>query len=134
MKHFQLKLLICSLIIGITNSYAAEKEALEADPIEVTGAKNQQLLPPFPGTVVSTSASQIADTVNAMDTPDALKYLPSLMVRKRDSADYGGATLVGKTSKGCIIDIEKIQNPSTPMEVDDGRCACICCGAVDSNG
>ena len=93
MKHFQLKLLICSLIIGITNSYAAEKEALEADPIEVTGAKNQQLLPPFPGTVVSTSASQIADTVNAMDTPDALKYLPSLMVRKRDSADYGGATL-----------------------------------------
>jgi iron complex outermembrane receptor protein len=93
MKHFQLKLLIFSLIIGITNSYAAEKEALEADPIEVTGAKNQQLLPPFPGTVVSTSASQIADTVNAMDTPDALKYLPSLMVRKRDSADYGGATL-----------------------------------------
>ena len=93
MKHFQLKLLICSLIIGITNSYAAEKEALEADPIEVTGAKNQQLLPPFPGTVVTTSASQIADTVNAMDTPDALKYLPSLMVRKRDSADYGGATL-----------------------------------------
>jgi len=93
MKYFKTKLLICSLIIGITNSYAAEKEALEADPIEVTGAKNQQLLPPFPGTVVSTSASQIADTVNAMDTPDALKYLPSLMVRKRDSADYGGATL-----------------------------------------
>ena len=93
MKHLQLKLLICSLVIGITNTYASEKEALEADPIEVTGTKNQQLLPPFPGTVVSTSASQIADTVNAMDTPDALKYLPSLMVRKRDSADYGGASL-----------------------------------------
>jgi len=47
--------------------------------------------------------------------------------------NYGGATLVGKTSKGCIIDIEKIQNPSTPMEVDDGRCVGSYCGAIDAN-
>ena len=72
---------------------AIDNDQLQLETIEITGTKNAQLLPAFPGTVVSTSATEITDTVNAMDTPDALKYLPSLMVRKRDSADYGGATL-----------------------------------------
>ena len=47
----------------------------------------------YPNTVESTTASKIAETINIIDTPDALKYMPSLMVRKRDSADFGGATL-----------------------------------------
>ena len=41
----------------------------------------------------SNTAEHIAESVNIMDTPDALKYMPSLMVRKRDSADFNGATL-----------------------------------------
>ena len=47
----------------------------------------------LPNTVESNTAIKIAETVNIIDTPDALKYMPSLMVRKRDSADFGGATL-----------------------------------------
>ena len=47
----------------------------------------------MPNTVESTTAEKIAETVNIVDTPDALKYMLSLMVRKRDSADFGGATL-----------------------------------------
>ena len=47
----------------------------------------------LPNTTESTTAEHIAETVNALDAPDALKYIPSLMVRKRDSADFGGATL-----------------------------------------
>jgi len=44
----------------------------------------------YPNTVESTTASKIAETINIIDTPDALKYMPSLMVRMRDSADFGG--------------------------------------------
>lgn len=41
----------------------------------------------MPQTVESIAAVRIAETVNAVDTEDALKYLPSLFVRKRNEGD-----------------------------------------------
>jgi iron complex outermembrane receptor protein len=38
-------------------------------------------------TTESTTAEKIADTVNIVDTEDALKYMPSLFVRKRNYGD-----------------------------------------------
>jgi iron complex outermembrane receptor protein len=61
--------------------------------IDVTAEKTAAQKYQMPNTVESTTAEKIAETVNIVDTPDALKYMPSLMVRKRDSADFGGATL-----------------------------------------
>ncbi len=61
--------------------------------VEVTADRAAAQKYQMPNTVESTTAEKISETVNIIDTPDALKYMPSLMVRKRDSADFGGATL-----------------------------------------
>jgi iron complex outermembrane receptor protein len=41
----------------------------------------------MPQTVESVSADEIEQTVNVVDTSDAVKYLPSLLVRKRNAGD-----------------------------------------------
>jgi iron complex outermembrane receptor protein len=41
----------------------------------------------LPQTVESTTAQQIEETTNVIDTEDALKYLPSLFLRKRNAGD-----------------------------------------------
>ena len=35
----------------------------------------------------SITATRVEETVNMMDTPDAVKYLPSLFIRKRNNGD-----------------------------------------------
>ena len=71
--------------------HAFAQDAIQS--IEVTTPRTSVQKYQLPNTVESTTAEKIAETVNIIDTPDALKYMPSLMVRKRDSADFGGATL-----------------------------------------
>src|SRR6266566_2397338 len=41
----------------------------------------------LPATTESVTAEQMAETINVMNTEDALKYLPSLIVRKRNFGD-----------------------------------------------
>ena len=41
----------------------------------------------LPQTTESTTAEKIADTVNIVDTEDAVKYMPSIFVRKRNYGD-----------------------------------------------
>ena len=41
----------------------------------------------LPNTTEGTTAAKLADTVNVIDTEDAVKYMPSLMVRKRNNGD-----------------------------------------------
>jgi iron complex outermembrane receptor protein len=81
---------IALLAISICSQAFAETPM---QSIEVTADRNAAQKYQMPNTVESTTAEKIAETVNIVDTPDALKYMPSLMVRKRDSADFGGATL-----------------------------------------
>ncbi len=64
------------------------------DTIVVTPPRG---LPDFPGTVESISAGRIADTVNAVNVEDALKYFPGLIVRKRNAGD-DQAPLATRTS------------------------------------
>jgi iron complex outermembrane receptor protein len=61
--------------------------------VNVKGRRTNQILPEFPSTTATIDAKEIEDTVNAIDTPDVLKYLPDIMVRKRDSADFNGAPI-----------------------------------------
>src|SRR6185369_11167868 len=41
----------------------------------------------LPATTESVTAAQMAESINMMNTEDALKYLPSLIVRKRNFGD-----------------------------------------------
>lgn len=52
----------------------------------------------IPTTIESISGQQIAQTINATDSEDALKYLPSLLVRKRYVGDYNHAVLSTRAS------------------------------------
>ncbi len=52
----------------------------------------------IPATIEGVTREQIEETVNATDSEDALKYLPSLLVRKRYIGDYNHAVLSSRAS------------------------------------
>ncbi|THD34870.1 MAG: TonB-dependent receptor [Sphingomonas sp.] len=62
----------------------------------MTGQRERPIAP-SPGTAASTDADTIARTVNAMNVEDTVKYLPSLIVRKRHIGDTQ-APLATRTS------------------------------------
>jgi iron complex outermembrane receptor protein len=67
---------------------AAEDDA--ADPrqtVIVVGDRHPRPADQLPGTTASLSADRIAATVNATNIEDTVKYLPSLLVRKRHIGD-----------------------------------------------
>jgi hypothetical protein len=59
----------------------------------VGGSQPTSLPTQIPATMEGVTAEQIARTINATDSEDALKYLPSLNVRKRYTGDYDHAPL-----------------------------------------
>lgn len=65
----------------------ATGEATELSEVRVTGAVSGVEMPRFPATVSTIDAAQVATRVNAVDVEDAVKYLPSLFVRKRNYGD-----------------------------------------------
>ena len=52
----------------------------------------------IPTTMQGVTAEDIANTINATDSEDALKYFPSLLVRKRYIGDYNHAVLSSRAS------------------------------------
>ena len=52
----------------------------------------------IPATIEGVTREQIEETVNATDSEDALKYFPSLLVRKRYIGDYNHAVLSSRAS------------------------------------
>ena len=64
-------------------AYAEEDEQDRRPAIVVTGQKADKT----PGTTATIDAERIAATVNAVNVEDTLKYLPSLVVRKRHIGD-----------------------------------------------
>jgi iron complex outermembrane recepter protein len=55
--------------------------------VSVTGTNDAVESPAFPATTATIDAETIDATVNAVDVEDAVKYLPSLFVRKRNYGD-----------------------------------------------
>ena len=82
-----------ALAVGVWMVASQAFAQTELQAIDVTVQRTAADKYAMPHTVETTTAEKMAETVNLVDTPDALKYMPSLMVRKRDSADFGGATL-----------------------------------------
>jgi iron complex outermembrane recepter protein len=83
-----------------TQVAAAGDDAKKRDAgiVTVTGQRLGTLPTQIPTTIEGVSAEQISATINATDSADALKYFPSLLVRKRYIGDYDHAVLSSRAS------------------------------------
>jgi iron complex outermembrane recepter protein len=66
--------------------------------VTVTGSRPTSLPTQIPTTTESITSEQIQQSINATDSEDALKYFPSLLVRKRYIGDYNHAILSSRAS------------------------------------
>lgn len=70
----------------------------ELGTVTVLGESASSLPMYIPTAFESVTGKQVAQTINATDSADALKYLPSLTVRKRYIGDYNHAVLASRAS------------------------------------
>lgn len=76
-------------------------EALSSRTLErvtVTGARPSTLPLEIPTTTEGITGAQVERSINATDSSDALKYFPSLVVRKRNIGDHDHAVLATRAS------------------------------------
>jgi len=66
--------------------------------VTVTGGQPTSLSTQIPTTIEGITREEIETRINATDSEDALKYLPSLLVRKRYAGDYNHAVLSTRAS------------------------------------
>ncbi len=66
--------------------------------VTVVGTRPTSLPTQIPTTIEGITGDDVADTINASDAEDALKYFPSLVVRKRYIGDYDHAVLASRAS------------------------------------
>ncbi len=66
--------------------------------VTVTGGRPTSLPTQIPTTIEGVTREEIETRINASDSEDALKYLPSLLVRKRYIGDYNHAILSTRAS------------------------------------
>jgi iron complex outermembrane receptor protein len=84
-----------------SNTYAqvsAEAPLHQLGTVTISGTRPTSLPTQIPTTIEGISREEIERTVNATDAEDALKYLPSLLVRKRYIGDYNHAVLSTRAS------------------------------------
>ena len=89
-------------ISGLTGTLQAQTAdtapSRAAGVVIIQGSQPSSLPSRIPTTVESISGEQIERSINATDSEDALKYLPSLLVRKRYIGDYKHAVLSTRAS------------------------------------
>ena len=66
--------------------------------VTISSGQPTSLPTQIPTTMEGATREQIEQTINATDSEDALKYLPSLLVRKRYIGDYNHAILSSRAS------------------------------------
>ncbi|WP_338758825.1 TonB-dependent receptor [Massilia sp. METH4] len=76
----------------------AHAQAQELDVVTIHGGRPTSLPTQIPTTIEGITAAQIEERINAFDAEDALKYFPSLNVRKRYIGDYDHAVLASRAS------------------------------------
>jgi iron complex outermembrane receptor protein len=77
---------------------AAEASPRPNDLVVVTAFRQGALPASIPATLESITAEEIATRINATDSEDAIRYFPSLLVRKRYIGDYNHAVLSSRAS------------------------------------
>jgi iron complex outermembrane receptor protein len=82
------------LVVAIAAGYVAADGRAQSMPMavklpEVTISEAPSIAQKYqlPATIESIDAEQMAESINVINTEDALKYLPSLIVRKRNFGD-----------------------------------------------
>jgi iron complex outermembrane receptor protein len=66
--------------------------------VTVTASRPTSLPTEIPTTIEGITGKLVAETINATDSEDALKYFPSLLVRKRYVGDFDHAVLATRAS------------------------------------
>jgi iron complex outermembrane recepter protein len=66
--------------------------------VTVSATRPSSLPTRIPTTLEGITGESVAETINATDSEDALKYFPSLLVRKRYAGDYDHAVLATRAS------------------------------------
>ena len=84
-------------LLAISPGVFAEPQK-DAGVVTITASNPTSWPAQIPATMEGLSARQIEEQVNASDSEDALKYLPSLLVRKRYIGDYNHAILSSRAS------------------------------------
>ncbi|MCP2012626.1 TonB-dependent receptor [Duganella violaceipulchra] len=84
-------------------AYAADAEAdagvaQTMSMVTISAGRPTSLPTQIPTTIEGITAAQIERSINAVDAEDALKYFPSLNVRKRYIGDYDHAVLASRAS------------------------------------
>lgn len=105
-SHPRVTSVVCALIGLVSAGARAQTQAPEPEPghtkslgvVVVTSGQSTSLPTHIPTTLETVTAQQMAETLNATDSEDALKYLPSLSVRKRFAGDYNHAVLASRAS------------------------------------
>jgi iron complex outermembrane receptor protein len=94
----------CAPVGAQTQAEPAAVDAADEKPVKslgvvtVTSGQPTSLPTQIPTTFEGATRDQIDKTVNAYDSSDALKYFPSLLVRKRYIGDYNHAMLSSRAS------------------------------------
>jgi iron complex outermembrane receptor protein len=89
-----------AIVVGVSGVANAQDASQTKDlgVVVITSAQPSSMPTHIPTTLETVTAKQIAETINATDSEDALKYLPSLSVRKRYAGDYNHAVLASRAS------------------------------------
>ena len=77
---------------------AADTPVKSLGVVTINSGQPTSLPTQIPTTMEGITREQIGQTINATDSEDALKYLPSLLVRKRYVGDYNHAVLSSRAS------------------------------------
>ncbi|MEI9805438.1 MAG: TonB-dependent receptor [Pseudolabrys sp.] len=92
MSRLSLGACALSCVLGCAAPAFAQSQ-IELPPVDVNSVPSDTATPPLkeryqlPNTAASTIAATIEQNINAVDSADTIKYLPSLLVRKRNYGD-----------------------------------------------
>jgi len=96
---------LCILLAACAAAPRASADDVEDDAptrmlgtVTVTAIRPSSLPTHIPTTIEGITGAQVAESINATDSEDALKYFPSLLVRKRYVGDYDHAVLATRAS------------------------------------
>jgi iron complex outermembrane recepter protein len=76
----------------------AQAPVRDAGIVTVSGGRPSSLPTQIPTTIESIAGAEVETKINATDSEDALRYFPSLLVRKRYIGDYNHAVLSSRAS------------------------------------
>lgn len=85
-------------LLPVAATAADADTATRLDTVDVRGLQPTSLPTQIPTTTEGITAVEIDERINATDSEDALKYFPSLLVRKRYIGDYDHAVLATRAS------------------------------------